>query len=286
FSLSVHQGEIYGLLGPNGSGKTTALNILTNMLTPDAGEITLNGKAVGEVTKTDVGIAPQDNEVYINLTVQENLEFFSSIYGLTRKEIKKRMEELIQWFSFEEYRDTLAGTLSGGWLRRLNIAIALVHSPKILILDEPTVGLDLDSRYSLWELIRRLGQSGVTILLTTHYLEEAEQLCTRIGIMAGGKILREGTITELTALIPAKLLALVESPDELAIKERANELGWQYRHHGGRLVLWLPRIFELKEVVNVLDGIPLTSITLLPVRLEHVYAELVKDSKPEMTPQQ
>ncbi len=277
-TLSIAEGEVYGLLGVNGSGKTTTINILCSMLPADGGEVAVAGKPVSGETKQIIGVAPQENEVYPNLTVRENLDFFARIYGLSRQQRNQRIQALVDQFSFGEYADTVVSELSGGWQRRLNIAIALVHSPKILILDEPTVGLDVESRYSLWELIRSLKSFGVTILLTTHYLEEAEHLCSRIGIMAGGRIVGEGTLSELIALIPAAELAVVESPEEDAVVTRAGELGWQHRYYGGKLTLWLPEHYQLKEVIRFLDGLPVTAISLQPVRLEHVFGEVVKES--------
>jgi len=277
-TLSITEGEVYGLLGVNGSGKTTTINILCNMLQADNGGVEVSGKPVSVETKQILGVAPQENSIYQNLTVRENLDFFARIYGLSRQQRNQRIQELVNQFSFGEYADTVVAELSGGWQRRLNIAIAMVHSPKILILDEPTVGLDVESRYSLWELLRSLKSSGVTILLTTHYLDEAEHLCSRIGIMAEGRIIREGTLAELTALIPAAELAVVESQDEETVISRAGELGWQYRYYGGKLTLWLPEHYTLKEVVRFLDGLPVTAISLQPVRLEHVFGEVVKES--------
>ena len=278
-TLSIAEGEVYGLLGVNGSGKTTTINILCNMLPADKGEVTVSGKPVSGETKQIIGIAPQENSIYQNLTVRENLDFFARIYGLSRQQGSRRIQQLIEQFSFEEYAETAVSELSGGWQRRLHIAIALVHSPKILILDEPTVGLDVESRYHLWELIESLKTAGVTILLTTHYLEEAEHLCSRIGILAEGKIICEGKLSELTAQIPAAELAVVESQDDEMMRGKARELGWEYRYHGGKLTLWLPEHYKLKEVIHLLDGIPITSVSLQPVRLEHVFGEVVKATR-------
>jgi ABC-2 type transport system ATP-binding protein len=175
-SFTVNKNDIYGLLGPNGAGKTTAINIICNLLDPDAGMVLINENPVSEETKRLIGLVPQEISVYQDLTCKENLLFFSSIYGLQGSKKAEKTEELIQLFNLGEFKKKKVSNLSGGWRRRINIAVSLVHSPSILILDEPTAGLDIEARFELWELIDNLKNSGVSILLTTHQLEEAEQL--------------------------------------------------------------------------------------------------------------
>lgn len=273
-TFSVDSGEIYGLLGPNGAGKTTAINILSNLLDADSGRIVINGNMVSENTKFLIGVVPQETSVYKDLTCKENLLFFARLYGLHASQKIERVSELIQALNLGEYANTEVSKLSGGWQRRVNIAIALVHSPSVLILDEPTTGLDVEARYELWELIDNLKSTGVTILLTTHQLEEAERLCSRIGIMKNGQIMAEGSLDELRAIIPAKLLAVLETNDYKSLCQKADSFGWTHRHYGGRLTLWLPEQFTLKDIVDKFDGIQLSSVSLREVGLEHVYVEV------------
>lgn len=273
-TFSVASGEIYGLLGPNGAGKTTAINILSNLLDADSGRIVINGNMVSENTKFLIGVVPQETSVYKDLTCKENLLFFARLYGLHASQKIERVSELIQALNLGEYANTEVSKLSGGWQRRVNIAIALVHSPSVLILDEPTTGLDVEARYELWELIDNLKSTGVTILLTTHQLEEAERLCSRIGIIKNGQIMAEGSLDELRAIIPAKLLAVLETNDYKSLCEKADSFGWTHRHYGGRLTLWLPEQFTLKDIVDKFDGIQLSSVSLREVGLEHVYVEV------------
>ncbi len=278
-SFTAHPGEIYGLLGPNGAGKTTTINLLCNLLEPDAGSIRILEREASAEVRQFLGIAPQEISVYRDLTCRENLEFFAAVYGLRRSDRRRRADELIDLFQLQEYADTPVSQLSGGWQRRINIAVSLVHNPPVLILDEPTAGLDVEARYELWELIENLRRSGMTLLLTIHYLQEAERLCSRIGILLQGRIIAEGTLEELRRHIPAEQLAAIACEEESLVLERVRELGWTVRHYGGRLTLWLPRRMRLKELVELLDGLPITSITLQEVALEHIYLELSREEE-------
>jgi ABC-2 type transport system ATP-binding protein len=273
-SFSVAPGEVYGLLGPNGAGKTTTINILCNLLAADAGSAQVMGVAAGEETKRLIGFAPQEISIYRDLTCAENLTFFARLNGLPASRQRERVGELIEAFHLARYAHTAVGNLSGGWQRRINIAVALVHAPQLLVLDEPTAALDVEARYELWQLIRQLNASGMAILLTTHHLEEAEILCSRIGIVTNGHIAAEGTLAQLQATIPAQQLAVVESSDEQPLRARARDKGWTMRRYGGKPTLWLPRVFTLAELVGVFAEIEVSSIALSPVRLDHVYLEV------------
>jgi len=273
-TFSISEGEIYGLLGPNGSGKTTTINILCNLLDADNGTIEIKGKPISENTKYLTGIAPQEISVYKDLTCEENLKFFAKIYGLQNSQSSSRINDLIKLFRLNEYAETPVSQLSGGWQRRINMAVALVHSPSILILDEPTSGLDVEARYDLWKLIEDLSKTDVTILLTTHYLEEAERLCSRIGILQHGRLIAEGSLQDLCRRIPATQLAIVETKEKETVCRKAKSIGWEYRYYGDKLTFWLPHHHTLKEVINIFDGMPLSSITLREVGLEHVYIEM------------
>ena len=273
-SLSIATGQIYGLLGPNGAGKTTAINILCNLLKADSGAVRVNGQPISERTKYWIGVAPQETLVYRSLTCAENLGFFASLYGVRGKEKARRVQTCLEAVGLVDRATSLAETLSGGMQRRLSLAIALVHQPKLLILDEPTTGLDVEARYELWNLIRQLKNQGITILLTTHLLDEAERLCDRIGILKQGRLLAEGTLAELRQRISAQEVVTVQTTDETAAIARAAELGFAHRYYGGDLAFWLPQSLELKEIVALFGDIPLTSISRQPICLEHIYLEV------------
>ena len=274
-TFSIPAGEVYGLLGTNGAGKTTTINIICNFIKADAGTIIIDEKPFSEDSKYLIGMAPQEISIYKNLTCRENLEFFASIYGIYGTAKKQRVEEMIEKLQLSTYAHHQASSLSGGWQRRMNIAVALVHSPRLLILDEPTTGLDVEARYKVWELIEKLAEGGVTILLTSHYFQEIERLCKRIGILHQGRIVVEGTLDELRSKIPAERLVFVESNDEHSVCERAGEFGWKKRYYYKKLAFWLPHNMELKDIVNHFEGISLTSVSLQQVSLEHVYLDLL-----------
>lgn len=280
-SLKIEAGEIYGLLGPNGAGKTTTINIICSLLNADSGTVKINGKSASNQTRSLIGVAPQENLLYRSLTCRENLDFFARIYGLSKVERLQRVQACLEAVNLTHRADSCAETLSGGMQRRLSMAIALVHRPKLVILDEPTTGLDIEARYEIWELIRQLKQQGITTLLTTHLLEEAERLCQRIGILKGGQLLAEGTITELQRYIPAAEIVVIKTPDEPTTIARARELGFTPRRYGGDLAFWLPQPLELREILDRFEGLPLDSIVRQPVRLEHLYVEITQGAPQE-----
>ena len=197
--LTVAQGELFALLGVNGAGKTTTIKMLSCLLRPDGGEAYLLGHSITDDpggVKSVIGISPQETAVAPNLTVQENLELMCGTQGFSREKSRQKVAALIEEFSLGDIRNKRAGKLSGGWQRRLSIAMALIGEPEILFLDEPTLGLDVIARSELWDTIRSL-KGKITIVLTTHYMEEAEALSDRIGIMKSGKRIALGTAEEL-----------------------------------------------------------------------------------------
>ena len=198
-NLGIKENELFGLLGVNGAGKTTLIKILTCLSKQTSGEAYVHGFSVKdnpEKIKEIVDVSPQETAVAHNLTVRENLDFFASLYN-TRDEAY--ISSVVNAFSLEEVENQRAKTLSGGWKRRLSIAIGLISKPKILFLDEPTLGLDVIARRELWKIINNM-KGKITIILTTHYLEEAEALCDRVAVMAKGKVKATGTPAELTAI--------------------------------------------------------------------------------------
>ncbi|QSJ16514.1 ABC transporter ATP-binding protein [Nostoc sp. UHCC 0702] len=277
-TLHIDSGEIYGLLGANGAGKTTTINIICNLLKADSGQVKINNQFVSEATKKIIGIAPQENLLYKTLSCEENLKFFADIYGLDRETRHRLIKETLRAVNLLDRAKSPVETLSGGMQRRLNIAVALVHQPKLVILDEPTTGLDIEARYEIWELIRQLKNQGITILLTTHLLDEAERLCDQIGILKNGRIIAEGSLAKLRALIPAKEIIAVQTAQEEQAIARAKEYGYIHRRYGNELVFWLSEHLELKEIIARFEGIAIDSIARQPIRLEHIYLEVTQNN--------
>ena len=198
-NLEIRQGELFSLLGVNGAGKTTTIKMLSCLTKPSGGDAYIGGHSVissPDKVKRLIGISPQETAVAPNLTVRENLELICGIHGFCKEKTSKKITEISKQFDLDTILSKKAGRLSGGWQRRVSIAMALISEPEILFLDEPTLGLDVIARHELWESIAAL-KGNVTIVLTTHYMEEAEALSDRIGIMKGGKLLAIGTIAEL-----------------------------------------------------------------------------------------
>lgn len=215
FDLHVDKGEIFGLLGPNGSGKTTAINCILSLLKYDRGDITLFGKPMypsNYETKRKIGVVMQNVAVFNELTVYENIDYFCGLYVSDKNKRQALAEEAMEFTALKDYRKFLPKKLSGGLLRRLNIACGIAHKPELIFLDEPTVAVDPQSRNNILEGIRQLNRQGATIVYTSHYMEEVEQLCTRIMIMDKGREIATGTKEELKALIRTGEKITVELP--------------------------------------------------------------------------
>ncbi|MEM6713750.1 MAG: ABC transporter ATP-binding protein [Cyanobacteria bacterium P01_C01_bin.147] len=280
-SLDILPGEVYGLLGPNGAGKTTTINLICGLLQADEGEVFINSQPAGVVTKPWIGVMPQENLLYRTLTCEENLQFFAKVYGLRRQPRALRIQDCLAAVNLSDRAQTPVEKLSGGMQRRLSLAVAIVHRPKLLILDEPTTGLDIEARHEVWNLIRILSrEQGMTILLTTHLLDEAERLCQRIGIIKQGELLTEGTLPELRQRIPACEIMTVETKDPTAAIARAKSHGFTPRRYGSELAFWVPEELELKDLLARFDGVPLDAISRSPVKLEHIYLEVTQGLRP------
>ncbi len=198
-NLEIREGELFSLLGVNGAGKTTTIKMLSCLTMPTDGDAVVGGYSItkeSEQVKRLIGISPQETAVAPNLSVEENLELICGIHGFSKEKTQAKITELSERFGLDTVLQRKAGKLSGGWQRRVSIAMALISEPKILFLDEPTLGLDVIARHELWETIRSL-KGKITIILTTHYMEEAEALSDRIGVMKNGKLLVVGTVDEL-----------------------------------------------------------------------------------------
>jgi len=198
-SFAIASGEIYGLLGPNGAGKTTSISMIAGILARDAVEITIDGISIdaGPPARAMIGIVPQSITLYLDLTARENLDFWGRMYDLSGAALRDAIDGALDAVGLTRRADDIVGTYSGGMQRRLNLACGILHRPKLVILDEPTVGVDPQSRSAIFDLVERLRDAGTAILYTTHYMEEAERLCARIGIIDSGRLIAEGTRAEL-----------------------------------------------------------------------------------------
>lgn len=272
--LEVVPGEIYGLLGPNGSGKSTALQVVAGLLPADSGQVTVGGQRLSNAARAGLGFVPQEPALYPRLSCVETLRFFGRVYGVTRRDLRTRVEIAIRSTGLEPYRAVRAQALSGGWRQRLSLAAALVHDPDLLVLDEPTTGLDVAVRHELWELIDSLADRGTSVLLASHSLEEAESHCHRIGILDEGRIAAEGSPQELRDLIPATEIAELEVEDTAALLARISERGWDVRRLGGHWLLLLPSRTTLPELAQEFSGLPLRSLSLRSVKLEDAFLQV------------
>ncbi|MBD8003917.1 ABC transporter ATP-binding protein [Bacillus norwichensis] len=222
-SLSISEGEIFGFLGSNGAGKSTTINMITGLLRKNKGSIKILGQEAskhGEFIKKHIGLVPQELAIYEDLSAYENVKFFAGLYGLRGQELEKRTVEALEFVGLADKRKSYPKTFSGGMKRRLNIACAIAHQPKLIIMDEPTVGIDPQSRQYILASVRKLNEMGCTIIYTSHYMEEVEEICTRIAIIDHGKIIAEGTKEQLKSLITDSKVIFIEvkSPDTVDVQ--------------------------------------------------------------------
>jgi ABC-2 type transport system ATP-binding protein len=210
-NLAIQEGEIFGLLGPNGAGKTTIISMITGLLKPTSGRITVDGQDLGAETqavKAKLGLVPQELALYPTLSARDNLDFFGRLYGLGGKELRGRVDEVLEMVALAERADEAIEKYSGGMKRRVNIAAGLLHQPKVLLLDEPTVGVDPQSRNAIFEGVEALNGEGMTVIYTTHYMEEAQRLCQRVAIIDEGRIIALDTPAALIGSLGGGILVL------------------------------------------------------------------------------
>ena len=223
-SLTVEPGEIFGLLGPNGAGKTTCINMISGVLKPDDGRIVIGGKDIwleAKAVKRSLGVVPQEIAVYEDISARDNLNFWGSLYGLSGTDLRTRVDESLTRVGLSDRAGAKVKEFSGGMKRRLNLCMGLLHRPSVLLLDEPTVGIDPQARLNILEVVREVAAAGTTVLYTTHYMEEAQDLCDRIAIIDHGKILTTGTLDELTRLAgEAEVLRLTGPFGDPEIRDR------------------------------------------------------------------
>jgi ABC-2 type transport system ATP-binding protein len=277
-TLQVLDAEIFGLLGPNGAGKTTLISLISGLLTPDGGSVLLLGQPLRQDRKHLLGIVPQDLAIYNELTARENLRFFGQLYGLCGPELESQIEEILRAVGLVDRADQRAGTFSGGMKRRLNLGAALVHRPRLLLLDEPTSGVDPQSRNHIFGEVRRLNSLGVTVVYTSHYMEEVQALCTRIGIVDHGRLIACDTLPNLLRQLPG-IVRLRVAGGAGRLRERLHRL------QGVRVVPDVGPTVELEcadvkaallQVVATLneEQVELTSLETEEPNLERVFLHL------------
>ena len=227
-SFTIEQGEIFGLLGPNGAGKTTSINMICGVLKPDGGRVMIGGKDIwleSKAVKRSLGVVPQEIAVYEDISARDNLNFWGSLYGLSGADLKTRVNESLTRVGLSDRAGDKVKEFSGGMKRRLNLCMGLLHRPSVLLLDEPTVGIDPQARLNILEVVREVAAGGTTVLYTTHYMDEAQDLCDRIAVIDHGKILTAGTLEELTRLAgEAEVLRLTGRFDDPAVRDRLSSV--------------------------------------------------------------
>ncbi len=282
-SFTAHPGAVFGLLGPNGAGKSTTIGCISGLIKPGAGSVRVLGYNVvteGPASRRNVGVVPQELALYEDLSARENIMYWGAAYGLRGAELKKKTDDALEITGLIDRAGSRAGTLSGGLKRRLNFACGVVHTPDVLLLDEPTVGVDPQSRVHLLDLVRALAERGATVLYTTHYMEEAQNLCDNLAIIDHGKIIAEGTLSELRAILgerdvlrvtgafePARVGEALRSVDDIEIVQSEDTI----------ITLATPRGSEkLSQVLEGLTnaGFTVRDTTLTQPSLESLFIKL------------
>jgi lipooligosaccharide transport system ATP-binding protein len=273
--LALDEGMCFGLLGPNGAGKTTTLRLCLGLTEPDAGEITMLGYPVPQrarEARTRIGVVPQVDSLDPDFTVRENLLVYGSYFGLRRSELEKRIPELLEFAELTAREHARIQTLSGGMKRRLTLARALVNDPQLIFLDEPTTGLDPQARHLIWERLRRLTNEGKTILLTTHFMDEAERLCHRVAILDRGRKIAEGAPRELIARHIEPQVVEVYGDGAQSWAERVGRGACDRCEHTGETVFCYTR--EADALVHALDREPGLRYLHRPANLEDLFLKL------------
>ena len=278
-SLAIKEGEFFGLLGPNGAGKTTLMNILIGYLSADSGSVYINGEEVSDNElkfRSELGFVPQSVALYGDLSAEENLKFFGSFYNMDSSILKKNISEYLNAVGLYERRKDTVKNFSGGMKRRLNLIAALLHRPKVLLCDEPTVGVDPQSRNAIFDFLEKLNKEGLTIVYTTHYMEEAERLCNRVAVIDNGNIIALGTTDELLKLLPVKGHIYVSKnnlPD--SFKEEFKRFG-RIASNSDKYEIKLNEGTKLSEFIKALEEsrIGIENLTLQKPTLEELFLHL------------
>jgi len=293
-SLNIEKGEIFGLLGPNGAGKSTTINMILGLIPPTSGKILVEGKDVAKQaneTKQDIGLVMQETIVEPELTAEQNLRLFGKLYHMSEEEIDKKIDFLLDLAGLTAFRKAYAGTFSGGMKRRLETVKSLIHDPKILVLDEPTTGLDVQNRTKVWELIKKINkEQGVTILMTTQYLEEADEVCNRIAIMDHGKVIALGTPTELKySISKGNIIEIATNRQQLeeVTKIIKKALGAEPRISGDKVSVSVSAdaVKKMEKIMNALNAskIQVHGISMHEPTLDDVFLKLTGASLRDAT---
>jgi len=279
-SFTIKKGEIFGLLGPNGAGKSTTLNMMSTILKSDVGSIHIDGIDVNENSKECkhlIGVVPQEISLYEDLSAYQNLMFWGKLYGIPSKKLKERIHTTLELIGLLDRKKDLIKTYSGGMKRRINIAAALLHNPKVLFMDEPTVGIDPQSRNHIFEVIETLNKQGMTIIYTTHYMEEVERLCDRIAIIDSGKIIAQGTQSQLKELVQTKESIQFEFNflSESNVDQLRELLSYKMTQNENMLLVE-STVKELSKVITACNELQLSikDIQLNKVNLEAIFLNL------------
>lgn len=271
-SLTIEEGRIYGLLGPNGAGKSTLINLILSLIPLSSGDVTVLQESQKSIRKisSQIGYVPQDIAVYPDLTAYENVELFGSLYGLKGNQLKEKVLKSLDFVGLREQAKQFPSQFSGGMKRRLNIACALVHSPKLIIFDEPTVGIDPQSRNHILESIRLLNAEGATVIYTTHYMEEVEALCDYIFIMDHGQVIEQGDKHDLekryTADLTNQIIVTLTNPQGLEVSDKP---GWSLKNDGDESIL----IIENEDIASVVRQLTEANVGFSEIKHNHLNLE-------------
>lgn len=284
-NLSIEEGEIYGLLGPNGAGKTTLINSIIGITAIESGEIKIFGKQMNKAKneiKKNIGVVPQNIALFTEFSAYENVKFFGKLYGLKGKELEDGVKEALDFVELWDRKNDRPGKYSGGMQRRLNIACAIVHKPQLIIMDEPTVGIDPHSRNHIMESIKRLNELGSTIIYTSHYMEEVEALCGKVAIVNHGKVVIEGTKDEVKNYIKEdKTLEVVLDKNDPQCIEQISKINLvkSCSYEGNKLVVIISKTCDdISEIIKVLSGcnVKINHINMKEKHLEDIFLSITE----------
>ncbi|RLD27550.1 MAG: export ABC transporter ATP-binding protein [Bacteroidetes bacterium] len=280
-SFSIRKGEVFGLLGPNGAGKSTIINLMSTILKSDEGEILINENDIKQnstICKQLIGVVPQEISLYDEFSAVDNLIFWGSLYKVPAKILKQRIKNILKLIGLYDRKDDLIKTYSGGMKRRINIAAALLHNPEILFMDEPTVGVDPQSRNKIFEIIETLNQQGITIVYTTHYMEEVERLCKRIAIMDAGKIVAQGTQTELQKQSNVKEAVQItfQLISEVQLEQLQSQLQIKINQSEQKIIIECDVNKDLSNIISICNksNLRIKDIKLKKANLEAIFLSL------------
>jgi ABC-2 type transport system ATP-binding protein len=278
-SLEIKSGEFFGLLGPNGAGKSTLMNLLAGYLDSDEGTIMFKDYPISRNSmkfRKKIGLAPQSLALYEDISALANLKIFGSFYGMDKDRLQASIEEKLYLVGLYERRKDLVKTFSGGMKRRLNLIAALLHSPKILLCDEPTVGVDPQSRNAIFDFLEKINSEGITVIYTTHYMEEAERLCKRIAIIDMGKIIANGTTDELLKMLPYKEEILIAKNERTTSNLKSFEMLGEITDGGENYVIKIKEKFRMSDIFKTVEdaGLDYDNVIIHKPTLEELFLKL------------